>query len=213
MIRTFIVDDHTLVRAGITQILSTTPDIAVVAEAGDGDEALALLRTRPFDMLLLDMMLPGASGVELILSIRHEYPALPILVLSVHDDSQTVTRALRAGASGYLAKTSEPHMLISAIRRLASGGRFIDPQLVETLIFDAPQALPAGRELLSAREQQVLERLAAGCTINEIAAEFSLSAKTISTHKMRLMQKLGIGNNADLIRYAIENNVRASQFI
>ncbi|MBR8334144.1 response regulator transcription factor [Burkholderia ambifaria] len=210
MIRTLIVDDHTIVRAGIKQILAMTPDIAVVAEAGDGSEALEYLRDQPIDMLLLDMTLPGVSGVELIRSIRHGYPALPILVLSVHNDSQTVTRALRAGASGYLAKDSEPQILISAVHRLAGGGRFIDPQLVEALIFDAPQSSPVVKEVLSARELQVLERLATGCTVNEIAAEFSLSAKTISTHKMRLMQKLGVDNNADLIRYAIDNNVCAN---
>ncbi|KWK64566.1 response regulator [Burkholderia ubonensis] len=210
MIRTLIVDDHTLVRAGIKQILAMTPDIVVVAEAGDGSEGLERLRVQPIDMLLLDMTLPGLSGVELIRAIRHAYPALPILVLSVHNDSQTVTRALRAGASGYLAKDSEPQILISAIQRLAGGGRFIDPKLVEALVFDAPQSSPAVNEVLSTRELQVLERLATGYTVNEIAAEFSLSAKTISTHKMRLMQKLGVHNNADLIRYAIENNVCAS---
>lgn len=210
MIRTLIVDDHTLVRAGIKQILAMTPDIVVVAEARDGSEGLERLRVQPIDMLLLDMTLPGLSGVELIRAIRHGYPTLPILVLSVHNDSQTVTRALRAGASGYLAKDSEPQILISAIHRLAGGGRFIDPKLVEAVVFDAPQSSPADKEVLSTRELQVLERLAAGYTVNEIAAEFSLSAKTISTHKMRLMQKLGIHNNADLIRYAIENNVCTS---
>lgn len=207
MIHTLIADDHAIVRGGIKQILATTADIVVVAEAARGDDVLEQLGRHQVDVLLLDMTMPGTSGPELIQSIRVVFPTLPILVLTVHDDPQTVTRALRAGASGYVTKDNDPQVLIAAIRKLAAGGRFIDQQLVETIVFDAPASLPTAKEMLSSRELQVLERLATGNTVNEIASEFSLSAKTISTHKARLMEKLGIRTNADLIRYAIANKI------
>ncbi|MPV71569.1 response regulator [Burkholderia sp. BE17] len=207
MIQTVIADDHALVRGGIRQMLATTSDIVVVAEAGDGTELFDRLSAHAADVLLLDFTMRGLSGVELIRALRSEYPMLRILVLSVHNDPQTVTHALRAGASGYVTKYSDPHVLIDAIRRLAAGGRFIDPQLVETVVFDASASAPMVDDVLSARERQVLQRFAAGSSINEIAAEFSLSAKTVSTHKVRLMQKLGIHTNAELIRYAIKHNI------
>ncbi|WP_321804302.1 response regulator transcription factor [Burkholderia sp. BCC1988] len=210
MIHTLIADDHAIVRGGIKQILATTTDIVVVAEARDGEELLDRLKAHQVDVLLLDMTMPGVSGIELVRTIRIGYAELPILVLSVHNDPQTVTHALRAGASGYVTKYSDPHVLIDAVRKLADGGRFIDPQLVETIVFDAPPSTPVADELLSARERQVLQRFAAGSTVNEIAAEFSLSAKTVSTHKIRLMQKLGIRTNAELIRYAIKHNICSS---
>ncbi|KAB0644984.1 response regulator [Burkholderia latens] len=210
MIHTLIADDHAIVRGGITQILATTSDIVVVAEAANAAEVLERLQTHSIDVLLLDMSMPGTSGQDLIRSLRAAYPTLPILVVTVHNDPQTVTHALRAGASGYVTKYSDPPVLIGAIRRLAAGGRFIDPQLVETIVFDAPATSTAEDDRLSARERQVLQRFAAGKTINEIAAEFSLSAKTVSTHKLRLMQKLGIRTNAELIRYAIKHNICVS---
>ncbi|QVN21286.1 response regulator [Burkholderia pyrrocinia] len=210
MIHTLIADDHAILRGGIKQVLATTADIVVDAEAARGEEVLDQLGLHQVDVLLLDMTMPGPSGAELIQSIRVVFPVLPILVLSVHNDPQTVTRALRAGASGYVTKDNDPQVLIAAIRKLAAGGRFIDQQLVEAIVFDAPASLPTAREMLSARELQVLERLATGSTVNEIASEFSLSAKTISTHKARLMEKLDIRTNADLIRYAIANNICVS---
>ncbi|KIP17127.1 LuxR family transcriptional regulator [Burkholderia ubonensis] len=210
MIHTLIADDHAIVRGGIKQILATTSDIVVVAEVGNGDDVVAQLCAHPVDVLLLDMTMPGLSGAGLIQAVRAGHPALPVLVLSIHNDPQTVTRALRAGASGYVTKDSDPQVLIAAVRRLACGGRFIDPLLVETVVFDAPSHAPIAGEVLSTRELQVLKRLAAGRSVNEIAAEFALSAKTISTHKMRLMQKLGVRSNAELFRYAIDNNVCTS---
>ncbi|KVT51914.1 response regulator transcription factor [Burkholderia ubonensis] len=207
MIRTLIADDHAIVRGGIKQILKTTTDIEVVAEATQGSEILHLLCLFSADVALVDMSMPGMAGVDLIRTIRHEYPSLPVLVLSVHNDPQTVSRALRAGATGYLTKDSDPEVLIAAVRKLFRGGRFIDPQLVDAVVFDTTELDPIADDVLSARELHVLKRLVAGKAIIEIAAELSLSSKTISTHKMRLMQKLGIANNAELIRYAIRHDL------
>ncbi|GAB7545539.1 response regulator transcription factor [Cupriavidus sp. CuC1] len=207
MINILIADDHAIMRSGLKQIVATTSDIVMVAEAADGSAMLEGLRGTAVDLLLLDMNMPGISGIDLIRRVRSEWPALPILVLSMHNEGQVVSRALRAGATGYVTKDSDPEILLAAIRKLARGGKFIDPSLVDAVVFkpsidDAPP-----HELLSDREFQVLQRLAAGQSVNEIAEAFSLSAKTISTHKMRLMQKLGLDNNAELVRYAIKQGL------
>jgi DNA-binding NarL/FixJ family response regulator len=159
--------------------------------------------------LLLDMTMPGISGVDLIRRVRAEQPALPVLVLSIHNEAQVVSRALRAGATGYVTKDSDPEVLLAAIRKLAAGGRFIDPKLVDAIIFETHSGDAPPHEVLSDREFQVLQMLASGKSINDIAETLALSAKTISTHKMRLMQKLGLGNNAELIRYAIRHGLAA----
>ncbi|RBB32235.1 DNA-binding response regulator [Burkholderia reimsis] len=208
MIRTLIADDHAIVRSGIHQVLATTADIQVVAEAAQGAEVLEMLRSLPVNVVLLDMTMPGLSGIDLIRRVREEHPALPMLILSVHNDPQTVSRALRAGATGYVTKDSDPDVLLAAIRKLARGGRFIDPLLVDAVVFDVAALEPTAEDVLSSRELQVLKRLVTGKTVNEIAAEFSLSAKTISTHKARLMQKLSITNNAELVRYAIRHDLQ-----
>jgi DNA-binding NarL/FixJ family response regulator len=153
------------------------------------------------------MTMPGISGVDLIRRVRAEQPPLPILVLSIHNEAQVVSRALRAGATGYVTKDSDPDVLLAAIRKLAAGGRFIDPKLVDAMVFETHSGDAPPHEVLSDREFQVLRMLAAGQSINEIAESCSLSAKTISTHKMRLMQKLGLNNNAELIRYAIRHGL------
>ncbi|EEA01860.1 two component transcriptional regulator, LuxR family [Burkholderia sp. H160] len=207
MIRILIADDHAIVRGGLRQIIATTHDIVVAAEAAQGAEVLDKLRSGAVDLLLLDMTMPGISGVALIRRVRAEYPSLPVLVLSIHDEAQVASRALRAGATGYLTKDSDPEVLLAAIRKIADGGRFIDPKLVDALVFDAPRGDVPPHEVLSDREFQVLQMLAAGRSINEIAQACSLSAKTISTHKMRLMQKLGLSNNAEVIRYAIRHGM------
>lgn len=153
--------------------------------------------------------MPGISGVGLIRRVRTEQPALPILVLSIHNEAQVVSRALRAGATGYVTKDSDPEILLAAIRKLAAGGRFIDPKLVDAIVFDSHTGDAPPHEVLSDREFQVLQMLASGRSINDIADAFALSAKTISTHKMRLMQKLNLTNNAELIRYAIKHGLVA----
>ncbi|MBB5496690.1 response regulator transcription factor [Paraburkholderia sp. MM5384-R2] len=207
MIRILIADDHAIVRGGLRQIIATTSDIVVAAEAAQGAEVIDKLRSCALDLLLLDMTMPGISGVALIRRIRAEHPSLPVLVLSIHDEAQVASRALRAGATGYLTKDSDPEVLLAAIRKLADGGRFIDPKLVDAMVFDTQRGDVPPHEVLSDREFQVLQMLAAGRSINEIALACALSAKTISTHKMRLMQKLGLSNNAEVIRYAIRHGM------
>ncbi|MBB5469298.1 DNA-binding NarL/FixJ family response regulator [Paraburkholderia sp. Clong3] len=207
MIRILIADDHAIVRGGLRQIIATTSDIVVAAEAAQGAEVIDKLRSCALDLLLLDMTMPGISGVALIRRVRAEHPSLPVLVLSIHDEAQVASRALRAGATGYLTKDSDPEVLLAAIRKLADGGRFIDPKLVDAMVFDTQRGDVPPHEVLSDREFEVLQMLAAGRSINEIAQACALSAKTISTHKMRLMQKLGLSNNAEVIRYAIRHGM------
>ncbi|CAM2193562.1 response regulator transcription factor [Paraburkholderia sp. A1RI_3L] len=209
MIHILIADDHAIVRGGLKQIVATTTDIVVAGEAANGAEVVEKLRTCQVDLLLLDMTMPGISGVGLIRRVRTEQPALPILVLSIHNEAQVVSRALRAGATGYVTKDSDPEILLAAIRKLAAGGRFIDPKLVDAIVFDSHTGDAPPHEVLSDREFQVLQMLASGRSINDIADAFALSAKTISTHKMRLMQKLNLTNNAELIRYAIKHGLVA----
>ncbi|QCP54134.1 response regulator transcription factor [Trinickia violacea] len=209
MIHILIADDHAIVRGGLKQIIATTTDIVVAGEAAHGAEVIDKLRVLQVDLLLLDMTMPGISGIGLIRRIRTEQPALPILVLSIHNEAQVVSRALRAGATGYVTKDSDPEILLTAIHKLAAGGRFIDPKLVDAIVFETHAGEAPPHEVLSDREFQVLQMLAAGKSINDIAESFALSAKTISTHKMRLMQKLNLGNNAELIRYAIKHGLVA----
>lgn len=202
MIRLVIADDHAMVRGGLKQIIATCSDMHVVGEATDGNTLLGLLQQGACDLLLLDMTMPGLSGIDLIHRLQKEHPALPVLILSMHNEGQFVARALKAGASGYVTKGSEPEVLLAAIRRIATGGRFIDPSLVEAMVFEAPATGRPPHESLSERELQILKLIAAGLPLGRIADQLHLSPKTVSTYKMRLMDKLGIDNNADLIRYA-----------
>ncbi|MFZ5511828.1 MAG: response regulator [Pseudomonadota bacterium] len=207
MIRVLIADDHAIVRSGLKQIIATTLDISAAGEATQGQEVIERIRRDDFDLLLLDMTMPGVSGVDLIRRVRAEKSHLPVLVLSMHNEGQVVSRALRAGAAGYVTKDSEPEVLIAAIRKVAAGGRFIDPSLVDKVVFDAGGADAPPHELLSDREFQVLQMLVCGKSVGDIGEALNLSAKTISTHKMRLMQKLGVDNNADLVRYALRHGL------
>lgn len=207
MIRLVITDDHAIVRHGLKQILALAPDIEVAGEAGDGQELLELLGRTDCNLILLDMNMPGIAGVELIGKIRSVHPDMPILVLSMHIEGPVASRALKAGASGYLTKDSEPEMLVAAIRKVAAGGRFIDPVLVETLVFDSTADSNLPHQNLSERELQVFTRLVSGETVSEIADELFLSVKTISTHKFRLMQKMNLHTTSDLVRYAVRHGL------
>ncbi|MEX3788024.1 MULTISPECIES: response regulator [Paraburkholderia] len=207
MIKILIADDHAIVRGGLKQIIATTADMIVVEEAGHGSEVIDKLRNCDIDLLLLDMTMPGISGVDLIRRVRSDRPGLPLLVLSIHNEAQVASRALRAGATGYVTKDSDPDVLLAAIRKLADGGRFIDPKLVDAMVFEKHAGDVPPHEVLTDREFQVLQLIASGRSINDIAEACSLSAKTISTHKMRLMQKLGLSNNAEVIRYAIRHGL------
>lgn len=207
MIRLLIADDHTIVREGIKQLIALTHDVLVVEEALNGAQVLELLRKDSFDMVLLDLNMEGISGVELIGRIRAHRAELPILVLSMHNEVQVVTRALKAGANGYISKDCDPDVLLTAIRKVASNGKFIAPEIAERMVFESTTG--AARPLhhtLSDRELEVFRLLIAGRGVNEIAQMLAISNKTVSTHKTRLLEKLHLHNLADLMRYAMEHN-------
>lgn len=211
MIRLILADDHAIVRSGLIQIFATTTDIVVVSEASQSEEVLEQCRQIPCDVLLLDMTMPGLSGIELIKRLHEENLDLPILILSMHNETQVITRALSAGAAGYITKDSKSELLLSAIRKIAAGGKFIDPALVDKLIFTPQRKDDLPQNALSKRELQVLTMISAGHPLGLIAERLNLSPKTVSTHKNRLMQKLEIDNNADLIRYAMKHELLTPQ--
>lgn len=206
MIKLLMADDHSIVRGGMKQLFALTDDIVVKSEAVDGAQVLELIRQEKFDILLLDMSMPGISGVNLIARVHATAPDLPIIVLSMHNEPQIARRAINAGVSGYLTKDCNSDILLSAIRKVANGSRFIDPLLAERMVFEPSigeqQVL---HESLSERELLIFRLLAQGRSINEIADELMISNKTVSTHKMRLMQKMTFENNTDIVRYAIEH--------
>lgn len=208
MIRVVIADDHTIVREGLKQLLLADPEFQVVGEASDGLEVMQRVRELDIDVLLLDMSMPKKSGMELIKQVKSEKPRLRVLVLSMHEEQQYATRAIKAGASGYLTKESASAQLLSAIRKVAAGGAFISAAVAEQLAHEAmPQAEGPPHTALSDREYQVFQLLVAGKSVSEIADQLSLSSKTVSTHKARLMEKMGIGNPAELVRYAITHRL------
>lgn len=209
MINILLADDHILVREGLKQLFTLTNDITVTAEATNGTQVLDILRQQQFDLILLDLTMPSLSGTDLITRIiRQDAQHPPILVLSMHNESQIVRRVLASGAVGYLTKDTDPVILLSAIRKVANGGRFIDPALAELMAFDfCNSQTRCGHEHLSDREFQILCLLAHGKSVNEIAADLFISNKTVSTHKSRLMEKMGFSSNADLIRYAVDKNL------
>lgn len=205
MIRVLIADDHTLVREGLRQLLAATGDIRVEAEAADGDQALALVKANDYDLAVLDMSMPGVSGIELIKRVRLEKPRMRVLVLSMHGEQQYAARALKAGASGYLTKDSASALLVGAIRKIAAGGVHISEAAAAQLVNGgalAGEAAPHTR--LSNREFEVFRLLVAGNGPTDIADRLHLSVKTVSTHKTRILEKMGMESTADLVRYAVE---------
>ena len=208
MTRIVIADDHSIVREGLKRIVSSIDGMEVTGEAGNGTEVMQRVRELAFDVLLLDLSMPGRSGMELIKLIRAEKPQLRILVLSMHQELQYAVRAIKNGASGYLTKESAPAQLEQAIRKVASGGAFISAEVAEQLALGAmpgSQAVP--HESLSNREFEVLQLLVAGISLTDIANRLNLSVKTVSTHKTNLMQKMGLQNQSELIRYAIKHGL------
>jgi two-component system invasion response regulator UvrY len=209
MIRVLIADDHDILRAGLKHILADSGDIVVAGEACDGFEALAKVRAEPWDAMVLDMTMPGKSGIELIKQIKSEYRKLPILVLSMHKEDLYAVRALRAGASGYLCKDNAETQLVQAIRKIAAGGLFITPTVAEKLavgmLTEPSDAPPHTR--LSDRENEIFLKIVGGTGITDIARELNLSVKTVSTHKTHIMEKLGLTNTAELIHYAIRHRL------
>jgi DNA-binding NarL/FixJ family response regulator len=208
MIRIVIADDHTILREGLKQLLLAAGDMEIVGEAVDGNEVLQRVRQAEFDVLLLDLSMPGRSGMELIKLVKVERPRLRILVLSMHGEQQYAVRAIKAGASGYLTKESASAQLVTAIRKVASGGAFISAEVAEQLALDAmPSAEGPPHASLSDREYQVFRMLVSGRAVGEIAESLNLSVKTVSTHKARLMQKMGMTTQAELIRYALSHHL------
>jgi DNA-binding NarL/FixJ family response regulator len=213
LIRLMIADDHTILRESLKHLFALADDIEVSAEAMNGSEVLERLRQKEsgqldIDMLLLDMNMPGISGEDLILRLRAQHPTLPILVLSMHNQAQVAQRALKAGASGYLSKDRDAEMLLAAIRKVTAGGRFIDPVLAEQMAFESSGIVSSPHHAcLSDREFEILCLCAKGVSLNDIAAKFSISNKTVSTHKSRLMEKMGFASNAELVRYALAHGL------
>ncbi|MBI5242078.1 MAG: response regulator transcription factor [Elusimicrobia bacterium] len=208
MIRVLIADDHPVVRKGVKQILKETRDIVVADEAFDGQEALSKAFKNDYDVVLLDISLPGRSGLEILKQLKVVKPKLPILILSVHPEEQYAVRTIKAGASGYLTKESAPDELITAIRIVARGRKYIRPSLAEKMAFE----LEANREKplhkgLSDREFEVMLMLASGKSVTGIAEELALSVKTISTYRARILEKFNFTNNSEITRYAIEHKL------
>ncbi|HUL91687.1 MAG TPA: response regulator transcription factor [Burkholderiales bacterium] len=208
MIRIVVADDHTIVREGLKQLLSASSDLSVVGEAQNGREVIERVRALDFDVLLLDMSMPGRSGIELIKQVHAEKPKLRVLVLSMHEEEQYAVRAIKAGACGYLTKESATAQLVSAIRKVAGGGAFITDSVAQQLALGVmPQTEGPPHGALSDREFQVFRELVSGKGVTDIAAELNLSVKTVSTHKARIMQKMNMSNPAELIRYAIHHRL------
>jgi DNA-binding NarL/FixJ family response regulator len=207
MIRLMLADDHTIVREGLRQLFALLPEFQVVAEAADGAGVLERLHDCQIDVLLVDMNMPGLSGESLIARIRTHHPTLPILVLSMYNEPQIAQTAIKAGANGYITKDQDTNAIIGAIRRVASGGRFLAPQLAEQLAFLATRGVLGSHASLSEREFQILRMIARGLSINDIADTLTISSKTVSTHKSRLMEKMGFSSTADLVRYAVEHRL------
>jgi DNA-binding NarL/FixJ family response regulator len=208
MIRILIADDHAIVRRGLKQILEQSGDIKVVAEHGDGADALRWIRANDCDVALLDIAMPGRGGIDVLKQLHEEKPKLPVLILSIYPEDQYAVRLIRAGAAGYLTKESAPEVVTEAVRRVADGKKYISPAVAEMLANElgAPEGkLP--HETLSDREFQIFLLLASARTVSEIAGALAVSAKTVSTHRSRILEKMQLRNNAELMRYAVEQRL------
>jgi two-component system, NarL family, invasion response regulator UvrY len=208
MARILIADDHAVVREGLRQIIAKHSDMVVVDEASNGPEVLSKIRSTSYDVVVLDLSMPGKSGLEILGDIKRQYPDLRVLVLSVHAEDLYAMRALKAGAAGYLTKESAPEQLVEAIRKVSRGGKYISPSLAEKLALALDtdsDKLP--HEKLSDREYQVLCMIASGKTVKEIAENLALSVPSISTYRARILLKMNMKNNAELAHYAIRNGL------
>ena len=208
VIEILIVDDHSIVREGLKRILADIPDVKVAAEAGNGADAMAILRNNPIDLVLLDLSLPGRTGLEVLQFMKSEFRKLPVLILSAHEEDQYAVRALRDGADGFLNKQSAPERLVSAIRKVAAGGKYVSPEMAERLAAEVGgRTDKLSHAALSDREFMVLKMIAAGKSLNQIADQLSISPKTVSTYRARIIEKTGLQTNAELIRYVLENEL------
>ncbi|MFZ4743804.1 MAG: DNA-binding response regulator [Betaproteobacteria bacterium] len=203
-----VADDHAIIRDGMRKILADTDDMEMVGEAANGHEVMDLIRQRDWDLVVLDLSMPGRSGVELIKLIKAERPKCPILIFSMHPEEQYALRALRAGASGYLSKEGDSDLILPALRKVASGGVYISTNVAELLASDVtPHFQEAPHKKLSDREFQVFDRIVQGVSLTDIAHELSLSIKTVSTHKSHILNKMNMRSHVDLLRYALEHHL------
>ena len=208
MIKVVVVDDHAVVREGLKRIVSESGGMTVTGEAADGHEAMRVIKSEPCDVVLLDITMPNKSGLDVLKELHTESPRLPVLVLSMHPEDQYAVRVLRAGAAGYVTKESAPAKLVQAIRKVVRGGKYVSPSLAERLVFDlGADKDKAPHELLSDREYQVLCLISSGKTVTQIANELALSIKTVSTYRVRILEKLKMKNNAEMTRYAIQEGL------
>ena len=205
-IRILVADDHSVVRRGLSHIFAMSPDIVIAAEASNGSEVLEKLKSTPVEVLLTDISMPDTDAVELVKRVKAEHPGVAVLVHSMHAEAPIASRMLKAGASGYITKDSEPEQLIGALRKVAGGGRYIVAELAERLAFGDSGTRPL-HELLSERESQVFLLLASGKALKAIARDLALSPKTASTYKTRVMQKLKVDSDAELVRYAVAHQL------
>jgi DNA-binding NarL/FixJ family response regulator len=208
MIKVLVADDHAVVRRGLRQILSETDDLLVGGEATNAPEVIERVGKERWDVVILDISMPGGNGIDLIGDIRRVRPEARVLVLTVFAEEQYAIRAIRAGAAGFLTKESAPQKLVEAVRKVASGGRYVSPELAEALAsLVAGDAHRAPHERLSDREFEVLKMIASGKTVSQVAEELGLSVKTVSTHRARILHKMGMRTNAELTHYAIRGNL------
>jgi DNA-binding NarL/FixJ family response regulator len=206
--KVLIADDHPVVRHGLKQILATDSDMTVVGEAKNGNEAMDLARKLEWDVAVLDYSMPGRSGLELLSEIKREFPQRPVLVLSMHPEELHARRVLKAGGAGYMNKESAGEELAAAIRKVVTGGRYVSAALAERLAVElTPEAQKPPHETLSDREYRVMWMLASGKPINRIAKEMFLSPSTVSTYRVRILRKLGLSSNAELVQYAVKHQL------
>lgn len=207
-IHVLIADDHAIVRQGLRQILSETEDLVVAGEADDGVDAMRLARQQPWDVVLLDVSMPNRNGIDTLKMLKKEFPRLPVLILSMHPEEQYAVRALKSGASGYLTKQSAPELLVTAIRQVASGNKYVSPSLAMKLaeVITEKNDRPP-HESLSDREYQILCLIAAGRPLTQIAEELNISVKTVSEYRKRMLEKMRLESNAELIHYGLKHGL------
>ncbi|MBI2749105.1 MAG: response regulator transcription factor [Burkholderiales bacterium] len=203
-----VADDHAIIRDGVRKIVSDTVDLEVAGEARDGNAVLDRIRERDWDVLLMDLSMPGRHGIDLIRLVKAERAKLPVLVFSMHQEEQFAVRSIRAGASGYLSKESDSDLLIPALRKVAGGGVFISPKVAELLATDVYRRTDSPpHTLLSNREFEVFSEIVRGVSLTDIATKLSLSIKTVSTHKSNILSKMNLASTVDLFRYAVEHDL------